>query len=697
MSHSELELRIQWLDRGEYFIGGRYIDPETDRETDLIEPVRIGIDLAELQRHALDPQAYGAALTEMVFGGPDSRIHQAFTRARAYAANRDGLRIRLHVQASAPELHAVHWELMREPGKTTPLLFNTSLWFCRFLSSDDFLLRPLSDPDNVQMLAVVANPSDLASRWQQAPIDAQQELRRTQEAIDAEAWHGPRKVTLRALDGRASLYNIVSSLRDRYSDILYLACHGTITPDGAPRLLLENDEGLGDVVRGEELVQRIAAADERPRLIILASCRGAGGQGDQALAALAPRLLLAGVPNVLAMQGDVSVKSVERFMRRFFRELVKDGQIDRAVAIARADIHEQHDWWMPVLYTQSKSGVVWPPRGTDAGAFEHWEAVVSNVANQKCVPVLGPGLVEPVIGPSREIARAWAERYEFPLAPNQRDDLAQVAQHLAYQNGPSFVVDAMRSYVVGYLRRNYSHVLPPELMAAPVKQGMVDSMVSHIGKDLRDSDPGEVHTLLAQLPLPIYVNANRDNLLYDALVEEGKKPRILLCAWRSSGDQSIEYGPQLDASYTPSETEPLILHVFGNYQYPESLVITEDDYFEFLMGVTRNETRGMNGIPRAVTAAIASSGLLLLGFRVEDWDFRTVLGSILRQPGRVLQWRRTSVAIQMTPSDEHAVPERMFKYLRRYFHDQSNINLFWSSPQEFLAQLVDRFQRDRAA
>lgn len=697
MAHSELELRIQWLDRGKYFIGGRYIDPDTDRESDLIEPQRIEIDPAALQSHAIDPAAYGAALTDMVFGKPESRIHQAFVQARTHAAQRDGLRIRLHVQASAPELYAVHWELMREPGKDTPLLSNTRLWFSRFLSSDDFLLRPLSDPDKVQMLAVVANPGDLATRWHQAPIDPAQELRRMQAAIDEEAWHAPRKIKLSTLQGRASLYNIVSSLRDSNCDVLYLACHGTITADGAPRLLLENDEGLGEVVRGEDLVTRIASAEQRPRLIILASCRSADGRGDQALAALAPRLLLAGVPNVVAMQGDVSIESAGRFMRRFFRELAEDGQIDRAVAIARADIQERPDWWMPTLYTQSKSGILWPPRGVAAGTFEHWDAVVSNVVNQMCVPVLGPGLVEPVIGSSREIARTWAERYEFPLAPNERDDLAQVAQHLAYQNGPSFVVDAIRSYVVGYLRRSYGEVLPPELMTAPVRQGLVDRMVSHIGKGLRDSDPYEVHALLAQLPLPIYINANRDNLLYDALIEQGRKPRILLCTWRSSGDQAIEYGPQLDASYTPSELEPLILHVFGNYQYHESLVITEDDYFEFLMGVTRNETRGMNGIPRAVSAAIASSGLLLLGFRVEDWDFRAVLGSVLRQPGRFLQRRRTSVAIQMTPSDEHPVPERMLKYLQRYFHDQSNINLFWSSPQEFLAQLVENCKHAQAA
>lgn len=693
MSYSELELRIQWLDPGKYFVGGRYIDPEQDRETDLIDPVRIDIDLATLQGHALDGDAYGAALTDMVFGGPGNRIFDAFVQARTAAAARDGLRIRLHVQANAPELHAVRWELLREPGKATSLLSNQNVWFSRFLSTDDFRLRPLQDPNTVRVLVVVANPSDLTTRWQQPAINADEEFRQAEEAIASQYGRSPREIVVRRLAGRASVYSIVSDLRDNYSDVLYLACHGTITQEGEPRLLLEGDTGLGEMVRGEELVQRFAATEDRPRLVILASCKSAGGGGAQGLAALAPRLAQAGVPNVLAMQGDVTVASVNRFMPRFFRELASDGQIDRAVAAARFDILDQPDWWMPTLYTHSKSGVLWPPRSVDIDGFDQWEAVVSNIRNKRCVPVLGPGLVEPVIGSTREIARAWAERYEFPLAPRDRDDLAQVAQHLAYRNSPGFVVDAIRSYVVRYLRRKFRDQLTDELMRERVQEGLVDRMVSHIGKGLRAENPAEVHTLLARMPVPIYVNANRDNLLHDALIEQGRKPHIQLCTWRSSGDLGIAHGPAVEDGYVPSVDEPLIFHVFGNYQYPESLVITEDDYFEFLMEVTRNETLRENGIPHAVTAAISTSGWLLLGFQAEDWDFRVVLGSVLRQPGREISRRRTSVAIQMNPAGERIVPARMYKYLRKYFEEQSHVNLFWSSPEEFMVELMEHYER----
>lgn len=694
---SELELRIEWLDPGKYFVTGRYIDPERDSDTDLIDPTRIAIDLPHLQGLALDSGAYGSALTDMVFGSAGNPIFDAFVRARAVAAAHDGLRIRLHVQSNAPELHAVRWELLREPGRTTPLLSDQRVWFSRFLSTGDFRMHPLQDTNTVKVLVVVANPGDLTTRWQQPALDADEEYRQADEAIASQYGRSPREIVVRRLSGRASVYNIVSDLRDNYSDIVYLACHGTITPNGDPRLLLEDDKGLGEMVRGEELVQRFAAAEERPRLVILASCRSAGGPGAQGLTALAPRLAQAGVPNVLAMQGDITLASVKRFLPRFFHELAIDGQIDRAVAAARVDIIGEPDWWMPTLYTHSKSGVAWPPRSTDIEGFDQWEAVVSNIVNERCVPVLGPGLVEPVIGSTRDIARAWAERYEFPLAPKNRDDLAQVAQHLAYRNSPGFVVDQIRAYVVRYLRRKFRDQLTPELMSGQAREGLVDRMVSHIGAGLRKANPNEVHTLLARMPVPIYVNANRDNLLHDALVEQGKKPHIQLCTWRSSGDLGIAYGPLAGPDYVPSADEPLIFHVFGNYSYPESLVITEDDYFEFLMGVTRNETLDKNGIPHAVARAISSSGWLLLGFQVEDWDFRVVLGSVLRQPGREISRWRTNVAIQMDPTDERIAPERTYKYLRKYFEDQSHVTLFWSSPEEFMTQLMEHYNRTQIA
>ncbi len=72
-----------------------------------------------------------------------------------------------------------------------------------------------------------------------------------------------------------------------------------------------------------------------------------------------------------------------------------------------------------------------------------------------------------------------------------------------------------------------------------------------------------------------------------------------------------------------------MFHVFGNLDVPDSLVLTEDDYFDFLIGVTEDPSL----VPLPVRSALADSALLFLGFGLEDWDVRVLLRSLVSQEG----------------------------------------------------------------
>ena len=65
-----------------------------------------------------------------------------------------------------------------------------------------------------------------------------------------------------------------------------------------------------------------------------------------------------GVPAIIAMQGQVFMDTVRKMMPVFFRELLKDGQLDRAMAVARraAVVAKCSDAWMPALFLRLKSG-----------------------------------------------------------------------------------------------------------------------------------------------------------------------------------------------------------------------------------------------------------------------------------------------------------------------------------------------------
>src|SRR6185437_9644170 len=86
----------------------------------------------------------------------------------------------------------------------------------------------------------------------------------------------------------------------------------------------------------------------------------------------------------------------------------------------------------------------------------------------------------------------------------------------------------------------------------------------------------------------------------------------------------------------------------------ESLVFTEDDYYEFLINVSSDD----DSIPKRVRRAMTGTSLLLLGYRMEETDFRVLFHYLLAKSLQVSS-RRTHVAVQV-PVDE-AKPEEQRK------------------------------------
>ena len=266
--------------------------------------------------------------------------------------------------------------------------------------------------------------------------------------------------------GSASFNGILSKLREGY-DILYLVCHGALI-EGEPRLCLEDESGKAAIVPGTDLVTRLSELKQRPRLVVLASCQSAGSGADTqstdggVLAALGPRLAQAGIPAVIAMQGNVTMRTIGTFMPIFFRELQVDGRIDRAVAVARGAFAQLGVWWMPVLFTCLKRGRIrwYTPgfTGEKGKDFERWLSLVNNIRQNRCTPIVGSGMLESFVGSFRDIARQWATTYNYPMVGNDREQLPMVAQYLAVDQGKEvFVRDEFcKALRTGILLRHFS-------------------------------------------------------------------------------------------------------------------------------------------------------------------------------------------------------------------------------------------------
>jgi hypothetical protein len=624
-------------------------------------------------------------------------VRHGFDKARSLAQSADlPLRVRLLIGANAPELHALWWETLRDPQDGTALLMDESLLFSRYLSSYDWRPVVVVPRSQLRVLVVIANPSDLADYEPDGrtlvPVDVASELERAKHAL------APIPVTALASGGTPTLAGIVDGLRASH-DILYLVCHG-YQVDGEPQILLEDAAGRADRVPGADLVDALRDLRRPPRLVVLASCQS--GSGDQqaasgdkgALAALGPRMAEAGVPGVLAMQGDVSMQTVTEFMPVFFAELNRDGQIDRAMAVARSAVRNRPDWWVPVLFMRLKTGRFWyaPGFAKNGADFEKWPALYNEIRRRRCTPILGPGMTDRYIGSYREIAAGWAQQYRFPMAPHYRQELASVAQFLAVTQSVLFPRDELLDYVRQQLLKRYGGCLSAGINGS-LDEFPLDALIKAIGSHGRKVDWYEPHAVLARLPFQLFITTHLGELLAGALTAESKDPQVELYRWKDAAADDLWPGSVFDDPtnrYTPSPERPLVYQLFGHIQNPDTLVLTEDDYFDFLIGV--NKDREL--IPERVRRALTDSALLFLGFRMNDWSFRVLFHSIVSQEGRARRGSYLHVAVQIDPEEEHAIePDRARRYLESYF-SESKISIYWGNVDDFVRELGQGWDKE---
>jgi hypothetical protein len=675
--YADLEIGLHRRDAGMYVIEFRFSQPnsEADVRLDQGQSAYATFDLAEFKNLEYDPAAYGQKLTQSFFAEP--AVQTAFAQARVSAQSLGApLRIRLLIGPSASELNSLHWEMLRDPQNASPLSTGENLLLSRYLSSLDWRPVRLRAKGALRALVVVANPSDL-SAYGLAPIDVEGELARARLGL------GEIPVSAFPELGsgrRATLNDLVACLRESDYDILYLVCHGALVKD-EPWIWLEDDQGKVARASGSELVTRLNELATRPRLVVLASCESAGGQAGDALAALGPRLAEAGIPAVLAMQGKISMQTVAELMPLFFQELQRDGQVDRALAVARGAVRQRPDHWMPALFMRLKSGRIWyvPGFADEGNDFEKWSSLVGFVHERTCTPILGPGLIEDVLGSRRNIAIRWAEKHGFPLARQDRDELPQVAQYVLTQQSPAYMPVAYRAALREGVLNRYQADLPAELQQSGTwSTPQIQQAARRVAESYSASNPDNPYRVLARLRLPIYITTTALDLMTEALIELGAEPVVRICPWN-------KWIPKDKAIYEdePTVEKPLVYHLFGHYSVPSSHVLAEDTFFDYLIGVTQNK----NLIPSAVRAALSNTSLLFLGFQMDDWEFRVFFRFLMGQEGKEMLKLYSHAAAQIEPEEDRILDvKRARKYLEEYFESE-HIAIYWGSTEEFLKAL----------
>lgn len=240
-----------------------------------------------------------------------------------------------------------------------------------------------------------------------------------------------------------------------------------------------------------------------------------------------------------------------------------------------------------------------------------WTALMFAIDDGACTPFLGAGACAGVLPLGREVAEAMAREFKYPFPDT--GNLVRVAQYTS-------LIDAMLPK--RYLARLFKRKGPPDF-----------------------NNPDEPHRVLADLPLPVYLTTNYDDFMMQALQRDGtRRPRRKICDWYTA-QQSKPVAAAATAAPPPTPDEPLVFHLHGSLDKLESMVLTEDDYLDFLMSIS--EEREL--IPPRVEDAFTSSSLLFMGYSLEDMNFKVLFRRLARFMQRSEGTRHVSVQIPPPP------------------------------------------------
>jgi hypothetical protein len=286
---------------------------------------------------------------------------------------------------------------------------------------------------------------------------------------------------------------------------------------------------------------------------------------------------------------------------------------------------------------------------------EDWQRLIDQLRRGDCTPFLGAGASVRMIPSATVLSHQYADRYEYPFTDTH--NLARVMQYAeAVLRDP---VD-LKVEVCRFLRSLGR--MPPD-------------------------DPGDMHTLLASLPLKTFLTTNYDDFLVDALRQEGKKPHTAVSAWWNTDPADALLLPE------PTPDKPIVYHLHGSWSVPASLVLTETDYLTYLVNmVDAPAAHGRHPLPTPILLAMTKP-LLFIGYSLQDWTFRVLFHGLARDtPNRN---RRRHVSVQLMPEvndSARGAESKARRYLRHYLNGW-NISIFLGSASEFCQELRRRMER----
>lgn len=329
-----------------------------------------------------------------------------------------------------------------------------------------------------------------------------------------------------------------------------------------------------------------------------------------------------------------------------------------------------------------------------------WGRLIEMLEEGSCTPLLGAGASSESIPVSQRLAAIWAQKYGYPL--EDTTNLARVAQYVLSSRSVHDVDELKSRFVKDILRKAQR----PDF-----------------------GNPSQIHTVLAGFALPTFVTTNYDDYMCRALWAQNKRPILGISPWyarQGTDDVAVLHNwtpsttdapqplmAQRSSPDSSSADQPLVYHLHGYHSNPSSLVLTEDDFIDYLtkLGPGLGESRDDKSVVLpAIREALSSRSVLFVGYSLRDVSFQVLIRTLTRDLRRTE--RRWGVSIQLppplkrlpdctcdccdhsgvrNPDDATAddINRAAMKYLDDYF-DEQNITVFWGTARKFAEDLLMR-------
>lgn len=152
--------------------------------------------------------------------------------------------------------------------------------------------------------------------------------------------------------------------------------------------------------------------------------------------------------------------------------------------------------------------------------------------------------------------------------------------------------------------------------------------------------PSPALRALAQLDFPLVVTTNYDRLFERALTAAGKEP--LRSIYSKTRQETVDYDGD-----TPTPSEPFVWKVHGDIGSPDSIVVTDEDYIEFVLRMSDRDP--YDPIPETFKYYFKKWTTVFVGYSLIDYNLRLLF--------KTLRWKIDKAKVPDTYSvDWHPDP-----------------------------------------